>query len=211
MEEKREFNPEECRKLIEKVEDIISSNIITDKDGIIEEIHVLSRDKRSPKQIVRDIESLLHAEYNVELDYKKVSVVRVDNGFNSIVPKRLKYSGISFNQNGQKAVIKVNLSQDSEMFEGYSEGPCTRSNYIRLVAEATLKAVQQVVKDKILFAAEEVMVLQFNQHKIMMVSLSMINQNFNEESLVGCALIKGDEKDAVVKATLNALNRKVMG
>ncbi len=211
MEEKKTFNPEECRKLIEKVDDIISSNIVTNGDGNIQEIHVLSRDKRSPKQIVRDIESLLHAEYDIELDYKKVSVVRVDNGFHNIVPKRLKYSGISFNQNGQKAIVKVHLTHNTEVFEGFSEGPYTRNNYIRLVAEATLKAVQQVIKEKILFTAEEIMVVDFNRHKIMMVSLGMINQNFTEESLVGCALIRGDEKDAVVRATLSALNRKVMG
>lgn len=209
MEGKKEWNPEECRKLIEQIDDVISSNVVTNEDKLIEEVHVLARDKRSAKQIVRDIESLIYAEYNLPLDYKKVSVVRVDNGFKSIVPKRLRFSGISFNQNGQKAVVKVCLSHDCEILEGYSEGPYTKSNYIRLVADATLKAVQQVVKNKVIFTPEEVMSFSFNQHKIMMVSLSMINQNFDEESLVGCAFIKGDEKDAVVRATLNALNRKV--
>ncbi|UNC90768.1 hypothetical protein [Candidatus Contubernalis alkaliaceticus] len=209
MEGKKEWKPEECRKLIEQIDDVISSNIVTSEDGLIEQVHVLARDRRSPKQIVRDIESLVHAEYNLKLDYKKVSVVRVDNGFNSIVPKRLKFCGISFNQNGQKAKVKVCLSHNSEIFEGYTEGPYTKSNYIRLVAEATLKAVQLLLKDKVIFTPEEVMSFNINQHKIMMVSLSMINQNFDEESLVGCAFIKGDDKDAVVRATLNALNRKV--
>ena len=207
---KGNWNLEECQKLIEQIEDIISARVIIDENDFIEEIHVLSHEKRSPKQIVRDIESLLQAEYNMDLDYKKVSVVQLNGKHKQLGSKRLKIKGISLNMEGKKVTVGVNLSlENSDIFEGSAEGIYTKANYLRLLSEATLGAVQKAIKEQMIFAPEEVFILNFNYHKVMFVSLSILEQSFNEENLVGCALIKGDEKDAVVRATLNAINRKI--
>ncbi|RQD76315.1 MAG: hypothetical protein D5R97_04535 [Candidatus Syntrophonatronum acetioxidans] len=210
MEERKNWNPEDCQKLIEQIEDVVSARIIIDENEVIEEIHILSQEKRSPKQIVRDIESLLQAEYNLDLDYKKVSVVQLNGKHKQLGSRRLMFKGISLNMEGTKARVKVNLSLNSSTdFEGVAEGAYTKTNYMRLISEATLKAVQKAIKERMIFTPEEVFLLNFNRQQVMFVALSVLERSYKEESLVGCAVIQGDEKDAVVRATLNAINRKI--
>ncbi|MCL7992032.1 MAG: hypothetical protein M8840_12970, partial [marine benthic group bacterium] len=64
-------------KLLVELEGVGSLKIVPDGHGGIDEIHVLSSSSLGPKQIVRNIESALLAEFGLQVDHRKISIARV--------------------------------------------------------------------------------------------------------------------------------------
>ena len=67
-------------KLLVALEGVGSLKIVPDGHGGIDEIHVLSSSALGPKQIVRNIESALLAEFGLQIDHRKISIARVKGG-----------------------------------------------------------------------------------------------------------------------------------
>lgn len=63
-------------KLLVELEGVSSLKIVPDGHGGIDEVHVLSASELSPKQIVRNIESALLAEFGLQIDHRKISIAR---------------------------------------------------------------------------------------------------------------------------------------
>jgi hypothetical protein len=63
-------------KLLIQLEGVGSLKIVPDGHGGIDEVHVLSGSTLSPKQIVRNIESALLAEFGLQIDHRKISIAR---------------------------------------------------------------------------------------------------------------------------------------
>ena len=59
-----------------KLRDVVSCEIEADPQDVITAIHVTALAGRSPKQIARDIETLLAAEENLYVDYRKISIAQ---------------------------------------------------------------------------------------------------------------------------------------
>ena len=77
MTEEKRIDLREAESAIGQLRDVISVRVIAGENGAIEEIHVLTESDRSPKHIVRDIESALMAKLGIQIDHKKVSVAQV--------------------------------------------------------------------------------------------------------------------------------------
>jgi hypothetical protein len=138
----KQFAIEECEKLLSQVRDVVSARIVADNEGTIREIHLLAGDNRSPKQIVRDIESVFMAHFGMNIDHKKISIAQLDGReAKKQDGKRLRFTGLTFTSAGPKAEIKVNLQYGDGRFEGVFTGPRSRHNTLRLIANATLGAV----------------------------------------------------------------------
>src|SRR5262252_7320571 len=58
---------------IRALRDVESASIQSEGDTI-REIHILSRSNRPPKQIVRDVQTVLQARFNRSIDYRVVLV-----------------------------------------------------------------------------------------------------------------------------------------
>jgi len=63
-------------RLLMELEGVGSLKIIPDGHGGIDEVHVLSASELNPKQIVRNIESALLAEFGMQIDHRKISIAR---------------------------------------------------------------------------------------------------------------------------------------
>lgn len=63
-------------KLLIQLEGVGSLKIVPDGHGGIDEVHVLSSSSLSPKQIVRNIESALLAEFGLQIDHRKISIAQ---------------------------------------------------------------------------------------------------------------------------------------
>ena len=102
---------------IGKLDSVVSNKIVLGEEKDFEEIHVVSNRTRSPKQIVRDIQSILIAEYNVHIDHKKISIAEIHDDSLKRQKSRLKISSISHDNNGQMATVKVALHNEKDIFE----------------------------------------------------------------------------------------------
>lgn len=200
---------EQYENMINKISDVLSSKIVADEHGEIKEIHVLASNKRSPKQIVRDIESALIAKFGSEIDHKKVSVAQLhdENEINSI--SRLKLLSVNMKLEGPRVGAKVELIDgDNNIFEGFDEGAGSIINKLRLVVSATLKAIEGYLKGSCSFAVEDVLLIEIAKKETIVVAVSIVTGS-EEETLVGSAFIKKDVSEAAVKATLSAINRRL--
>ena len=64
------------KALTEKLPGVLSVEFVTE-GPVVREVHVLSDQSRSPKQIVRDIQSALLARFQLDLDHRIISVAQI--------------------------------------------------------------------------------------------------------------------------------------
>ncbi|MBS4032774.1 MAG: hypothetical protein KGZ63_15340 [Clostridiales bacterium] len=204
----KEIKLSECENLIKQIRDVISVNIVLGEKQEIEEIHVLAEDTRNAKQLVRDIETLFRVEYGIDLDHKKVSIVQLNKGQKLAQGKRLKFTAIQFSLSGTQMEATVELTSAKKSCQGKSCGLNSRSNRLRLFAQATLDALSDFLESGSCVILEEVGQFPMNGRSMVSAAVTYI-QGSVEECLIGTAFVKQDEKEAIVRATLSALNRRI--
>lgn len=204
---------QDWEQAIKQIKSVIAARINVNNQGEIEEVHILAGPGRTPKQIVRDVESILVAQYDLQIDHKKISVAQVEDDeeegtFPIMKSTRLKLVGVTLRTVNGVAEVKVELLTGDKPLEGIAQGPSSSHNKLRLFVEATLKALSPLSSDKYVFVTEDVQITQLAKQQIALVSITLI-ASVGEQSLAGCALVRNDDREAVVKATLDAVNRKL--
>jgi hypothetical protein len=68
----------EVERALGDVIGVIATRIVPGYERAIDEIHVVSTPEHHPKQLVRDVQSLLYAHFSISIDHRVVSVVQID-------------------------------------------------------------------------------------------------------------------------------------
>lgn len=198
----------DIESVICRLKDVISARVVTGDTGDISEIHVLTESTRTPKQVVRDIESAVMAKLGIGLDHRKVSIAQVAGN----APRqqgRLKFSDVSISLDGSRAEATVHLQRDGIVYTGTASGLSSSNSQMRLISTSTLRAVEDAG------AADGSMVVEDMSTGLTLAGKSIVVVLVNELSdrgdnyLTGSAVVKQDLWKAVVNATLDAINRRV--
>ncbi|HHV61490.1 MAG TPA: hypothetical protein GXX51_02475 [Firmicutes bacterium] len=207
----------ELENTIRQIRGVSTARLILGSDGAIEEVHVLATQERSPKQIVRDIESACMVRFGVRLDRRKISVARVSGDESleklgasgvDVAQKRIELERFrsSFESDGIK--FYVDLNHNGRVARGYDFGPPTADNKLRLPASATAHAIEGLLGGACSFVLEDVQLIQMRRGTAVIVLVSFISPG-GEEPISGVALVRRDEGEAVVRAVLHAINRHI--
>lgn len=198
---------------LSRVSDIRAARVVTSPEGYIEEIHVLALPSKAPKQLVRDIESTLMAAFGVAVDHKKISIAQL--GLESVPSEevtkaqtRAQIVSISAEVVGVYVKVAVTLAFEDDAFVGKATGPASRTGRERLVAEATLNAVAQYLQGAFTFALEDVQIIRLGRETVATACVVLVT-SFGEQALAGSALARQNEHDSIVRATLDAINRRL--
>ncbi|KUO51649.1 MAG: hypothetical protein APF76_13485 [Desulfitibacter sp. BRH_c19] len=195
--------------VIRRIKGVISCNVvISNEDGKIQEVHILSESNRQPKQMVRDIESAVMAELNIPLDHKKISVAQIKQTTPVSKYSRLIINSVDINGSKNWLSFKVSVKLGEFTFEGQSEGPNSKSNRYRVLAGAACQSIETVLEHKLRFIVEEVSWTNLPSCEIGTVVLSCVSEN-SIERVVGSCLFSTDKDITIVKAVLDALNRRI--
>lgn len=198
----------DIESVICNLRDVISARVITDSEGEIEEIHVLTESSRTPKQVVRDIESAVMAQLGIQIDHRKISVAQVQ-GSEKQDHSRLKFADVSLSFDGNRAEATVHLSKNGLVYTGQASGVDSSAGQMRFVAMATLRAVENAGAVDGMFSIEDMSTnLTLGGKTVVVVLISVVTDR-GEDYLSGSAVVKKDLWKAVVKATLDAVNRRV--
>lgn len=193
-----------------KVQSVIGCKVIVDKKDQISEIHIVSDLRRSPKQILRDIEAVMISEFDLPIDYKKVSIAQVRSGSIKLdQDPRLKLKLIEYNNNGANVAVKVALEKQEETYISELVGINTSNNFNRLVGSVVLKAVASYLGVNDVFVFEDVKFIELANVSVVVVSITSVI-NGREEIFTGTAKVLADQKEAIARATLDAVNRHVL-
>jgi len=204
----RQFNGNDMEAIIARLRDVIAVSVVKDAAGEVAEVHVLTGSSRSPKQVVRDVESAVMARLGVALDHKKISVAQVDDGPQQRERARLKFSDVSLSFNGNRMEARVGLARDGLACSGAASGTSSPSGQMRLIADATLKAIEDSGLAGAGLTLEDVDEVVLAGRKVAVVVVNLAGGRA-EEILAGSAVIRQDVWKGVVNATLDAVNRRL--
>jgi len=232
------------------------------EDDEIREIHILTTSTRPAKQIVRDVQGILHNKFQRTIDYRIVSVVYLDppaaestgTAVRAVVSapppvpatpaattdppppapvtleerseatpaasapqpasgspgERIRYVGVNLFVSGARTQAQVELRWKGFPRMGSASGWSTRGSAHRLIAQATLAAVQEFLADEVALALDEVRVVRQGRQRVVLVSFALVSHR-EQRTLLGSCVVQQDLQRSVVLATLSALNRLVGG
>lgn len=195
-------------ELINRVQSVISSRVVAENNQIAE-IHVLADTSRNAKQIARDVQSVLMAEFKVDVNYKIISVAQIETNGRLFNDERIAFTNLTFANNGVSLEATVMLTKGSEIYEGVYKGVNTERNRNRIIVNATLECVSKILPEDHNLILEDVDIYSFAKKRIAVVAVTHATPQ-NEELLVGSSIVKKDDGEALVKAALDALNRRVI-
>ena len=198
-----------------------AASVVTGPDAVPTEVHVLAAPGKAPKQVVRDVQSLALARYDIDIDHRIVSVVQIgDDEVRMVVDDEAEDSGpepvvrptiaaVMVRSGGGETQATVTLTIGDQVFEGNSQGPAGQSHRSRLVALATVEAVSELLGQPC--EVESVTIVATGVREVALAVLTVLVPRTGEQVLTGAAVVRGDEADAVVRSVLAALNRQLAG
>lgn len=102
----------------------------------------------------------------------------------------------------------VALLRGDQAAQGVARAVPTTRSILRAVAEATASALQQFMTAPLLIGIDRIEVEPAADPAHVLVAVTILADR-GEEQLLGVSLVRGDAERAVVRATLDALNRRV--
>lgn len=109
---------------------------------------------------------------------------------------------------GLEFTATVVLSSQARAATGDARGAVTATGVQRAVSQATLRAVERLSRDSARIELEHVEVTSTGHERTVLVALTLVSAR-GAERLTGSAVVREDETRAVVRATLDALNRRL--
>ncbi|MGA7228414.1 MAG: hypothetical protein WBZ45_09440 [Acidimicrobiia bacterium] len=189
---------------IRRIEGVEAARIVAG-NGHIEEIHVLARRTKAPKQLVRDVQSLSQALFGEEIDRRVVSIVQLaDSDLGSEFRPAL--IDVAETLDGSRAEVTVTLRWNDAILSGSARGAAATSTRARQIAEATIEAVRQGINPGAALGINSMDVPLLGNRRVAIAQVVVVTEA-TERNLIGCAYVEDEESRAVVRAVLDALNR----
>lgn len=220
---------------IRRLREIEGVSVHADGDAI-REVHVLTSSERPAKNIVRDVQTVLKTRLGVTIDHRVVSVAQAspgsgvelatEPGFAAVAApaeasapapapepvreERIRFESVNLFVSGPRTQAQVELRWKGLPRIGSASGWSARDESHRLVAQATATASQEFLADPMAIGVQGVEFVEIGRHRTVVVMLSLL-ANRQEKVVTGSCVIEQDTPQAVVLATLAALNRVLGG
>lgn len=214
-----EVTIEDMEALICQLPTVLKCAVSVNDWGAVEEIHVLTSLERTPKQIVRDVESALLAQWNLRIDHKRISVAQITTEgiaeSSTVAPARLRVQEYhldadSINQQAYTRVVFTwGATEAGALVRGEWSGRCLPSQYGQAMAWATVDALNKIPGLEAPLVLSDLRNVTIANRPVMVAALSQLDHRRREKVLIGTAEIQGDMQGATVRAILDAVNRRV--
>jgi hypothetical protein len=215
-----------------RIPEVRAARIVADDNGVPIEVHVLASPGKQPKQLVRDVQSVALAARGLDLDHRIVSVVQLDDG-NGTAPEpatlmdddeptaaapslpapsgdRVMLESASLVRSGVAATAEVALRRGEATVRASADGSSASAVTLRLVAEAALEALRDLVPAAARAAVESASVVRAGEREVALAVLVLVVPP-NEELVAGAAPVRaGGAHEAMARAVLDAGNRRLV-
>ncbi|MCW2600957.1 MAG: hypothetical protein JWM02_2786 [Frankiales bacterium] len=157
---------------------------------------------------------LLREQFGLGVDAERVQIVEdavLDRP--ASVPEhrsaaRPAISRMHLISSGLDVTASVTLASEDRIAIGEARGAASQTGVHRAVATATLRAVEQLVDGQVRFELDHLEVTPMGSERTVLVSLTLLTAK-GTERLTGAAGVREDVRQAVIRATLDALNRRL--
>ena len=212
----------ELEDSLRQIPGVKAASVVTGPDAVPTEVHILAAPGKPAKQVVRDVQSLALARFDIDIDHRIVSVVQIgDDDVVTLddssgkaphaaeVAVRPAIAAIMVRSGGGVTEASVTLAAGDQLFEGKAHGPAGQSHRARIVAAATLDAVDDLLGQTC--EVESATVVSTGPREVALSVLTLMVPRTGEQVLTGSAVVRGDEADAIARSVLAALNRQLTG
>lgn len=216
--------PGPLEEAIRRISGIQAARVVTGPGGRVAEVHVLAGRERGAKQLVRDVQSVILTNFGIDIDYRTVSVVQLDEPATPVAERaapaaaeekpvapepigipRAAIMRLVTETSSFTTEVRVGVAVNTFERSGTARGPSTAG--LRLVANATVDAVTEMLRaSAVEVSSAELVTVGAIQVAVVVVRLATSR---GEQTLTGSALVRKDANDAVARATLDALNRVI--
>lgn len=155
------------------------------------------------------VNRLLRSRFGLAVDSDRVRVLEQPAPPVHVArPGRLAIERIQMVSTGLGVVATVTLGLEGRLYDGEAQGAVSASSVHRTVAAATLRAVGSVVADRARFEVEHVELALTGEDRTALVVVTMLTDR-GSERLSGASMVREDVRQAVIRATLAAVNRRL--
>ena len=231
-----EFDPSQIDSLLETLTGIVRARVRPDeKGGQLREIHVLSDGALAPKQIVRNIETLLKTAFDLTIDHRIVSIAVLKEGAGveestrepatperqpratqPALPGESSAAGagarVVFHRlrvvqdESLKFTAHVELKLGDVIFEGSHRDTDTPEARVYAAARAVIEALEYLTEKEMAFYLAGLEQMRVYEERLLVVLIEA-RRSQQRMRMVGTAAVKDDLYEAAVRAVLDAVNR----
>jgi hypothetical protein len=168
-------------------------------------------------RVATDVGRLLREQFGLGVDAERVQLVEDaeterpiddDADADGAYRKRPAIQRMHLVSSGLDVTATVTLSYAGVSASGEATGTATQSGVQRAVAMATLHSVEQLVVKPARFELEHIEITPTGRDRTVVVAVTMLGRA-GSERLTGAAAVREDVRQAVIRATLAALNRRL--
>jgi hypothetical protein len=195
--------PHTVEEALRVIPGVRSVRVIADIDSPIAEIHVVATPRRSPKKIVRDIETFLLVQYNHRIDYRCVSLVQVAD---NITTERVTLGRVEELRQPDACYIEVELLNGEQRYQGR----CIVEGDTALAASnAAITALNALFAPYAPLSVNGVQCSTLGGRDV--ISAYIVYQQSTVEHMLGTTFVRGSVAEAAARAVLAATNRRLAG
>lgn len=204
---RRPLDARTMESAINKIRGVYAAQVVISEDTV-EEIHVIASPLRKPKQVVRDIESMLLVNFSVRVDYRRISLVQMQEERLFQAEGRPRLVAVR-SIDGPDRRAEVEMEKEGHLYVGTARASEHEVEPIRLVSIATIEAMEQVLGDRVTYRIDDVQPVMIGQIPAVIVVVTLDFEG-SRETLLGICQIRHEQADAAARATLNAVNRRLL-
>lgn len=197
------FAPDVERE-INRLESVTSAKVISTGTEI-EEIHVISPRMYSPKKVVRNIESLLMVRFGIRIDHRRVSIVQMD-GTQSAYAQHTRPRIEKVTKENE--TVRLFLSVADKVIVGEATRGAQETD-LEVAGRAAIHAIEQVLSSPGVLRILETHTAAMAEHHVVLVVVRWLFGE-QQELLIGASLVHDDPMEAMARATLDAVNRRLV-
>jgi hypothetical protein len=165
-------------------------------------------------EVATTVGRLLREQFGLGVDADRVQIVEdadipvVERGMVPLQRVRPAINRMHLVSSGLDVTATVTLSSGERLHAGEARGTASQAGVQRAVANATLRAVEELLDGAVRFELDHLEVSTVGAERTVLVSLSMVSAR-GSERLTGAAAVREDVRQAVIRSTLDALNRRL--
>jgi len=194
---------------VRQVQGVYACRVVLESPSEIAEIHVVGSPSRRPKQIVRDIESLLFAKFGLRVNFRKISLAQLQEERSmTMLGNRPRLAESAFSSDGEHDRVSVRLVDGESSVAGEASAPTSSVEKARLGSMAVLAALDHMARGGGEFRVDAIERVPVGD-RVVTVVLINVGYGSGEETLIGTAFYRGDAVEAAARATLDSVNRRL--
>ncbi|MBI3536357.1 MAG: hypothetical protein HY070_02160 [Chloroflexi bacterium] len=194
---------------LSQIKGLYASRVVLDQQRALSEIHVVASAARKPKQVVRDIETLLFVKHGVKIDYRKISLVFLDDAqFLRVPVARPEIHEVLEESLGNQRRIRVKIQGGGKIVFGEANEPIDNPVPFHTAANATIDGIEKLTGHYLDVRLENAATMRLESREILLIVLACLIEG-REETFVGASFVGTRVHESAARATLDALNRRI--